>query len=69
METGDSGLKVAVECCEGPAEPGLLMAGSGSSKDICIDDSCLVPSFPWMSVEEAGVGGNAVRGMIMMGGG
>lgn len=64
VETGDSGLKVAIEC-EEPAEFGLLMAGSGNSKDICIDDSCLVPSFPWMSVEEAGVGGNAVRGMIM----
>lgn len=30
-----------------------------------MDESCLVPSFPWMSVEEAGVGGNAVRGMII----
>lgn len=51
--------------CEVPAEFGLLMAGSGSSKDIWMDDSCLVPSFPWMSVEEAGVGGNVVRGMAI----
>lgn len=27
---------------------------------------CLVPSCPWMSVDEAGVGGNAVRGMVIV---
>lgn len=64
--TGDSGLKVAVECAR-RAEFWLLMAGSGSSKDICNDESCLVPSFPWISVEEAGVGGNAALGMLKMG--
>ena len=39
-------------------------AGGGSSKAICRVASCLEPSWPWMSVEEAGVGGKVARGMV-----
>lgn len=44
-----------------------FMAGGGSSKAICNCDNCFVPSSPAISVEEAGVGGNAVRGMFVAG--
>lgn len=42
-----------------------LMAGSGSSKVICREDSCLAPSLPLMSVDGAGVGGSAVDGIVV----
>jgi hypothetical protein len=38
-------------------------AGGGSSKDICRDENC-DPSFPLISVEEAGVGGCSGRGIV-----
>lgn len=48
-----------------PSEPEVpTRAGGGSSKAICRVASCLEPSWPWMSVEEAGVGGNVARGMV-----
>ena len=40
------------------------MAGGGSSKAICSCNDCLIPSWPFISVEEAGVGGNAVCGIL-----
>lgn len=42
-----------------------LMAGGGSSKAICSDASCFEPSWPWMSVDDAGVGGNVPRGIVL----
>lgn len=59
-----------------PAWRGLLgvIAGSGSSKAICrVAARCFAPSWAEMSVEDAGVGGRAARGMSVrvrvMGGG
>lgn len=63
VETGETGLKLAVAW----ARLELWMAGSGSSKVIWREERCLVPSLAWMSVEEAGVGGSAARGMVVMG--
>jgi hypothetical protein len=40
-----------------------VIAGGGSSKAICRAASCFVPSWPGMSVEDAGVG-RAVRGIV-----
>lgn len=62
VETGDSGalawrLAALFVWCK---------AGSGSSRFIFRDDSCLVPSIPRMSVDETGVGGNAVLGIFVM---
>jgi hypothetical protein len=41
-----------------------LMAGGGSSKDICSEASCLVPSWLLRSVDDAGVRGCAARGIV-----
>jgi hypothetical protein len=60
-DSGDAGVS-SLSICE--LARGCLIAGGGSSKANCSGDSCLVPSCPAISVEEAGVGGNAVRGMV-----
>lgn len=39
-------------------------AGGGSSKAICGVASLWVPSWPFISVDDAGVGGSAVRGIL-----
>lgn len=41
-------------------------AGGGSSNDICSEEY-LEPSFPLISVDEAGVGGKVGRGIIKCG--
>lgn len=72
-DTGDSGVFLLVPracCCSEPAAAAAAwfascMAAGGSSKAICRDESCFVPSFPRMSVDEAGVGGSAARGMFV----
>lgn len=48
------------------ALPPLLasMADGGSSNDIWSEDSCFVLSWPLISVEEAGVGSIACRGIL-----
>lgn len=42
----------------------LTRAGGGSSNGMCRVASCFNPSRPWMSVDEPGVGGSAVRGIV-----
>lgn len=44
-----------------------VMAGGSSSNVICNFSRSLVPSLPFISVEEAGVGGNVGRGMAPFG--
>lgn len=46
----------------GDREAAVATAGGGSSKDICRVENC-DPSFPLISVEEAGVGGWSGRGI------
>ena len=41
-----------------------VIAGGGNSNAICRAANCLLPSLPGMSVDDAGVGGKAVRGMM-----
>ena len=43
------------------------MADGGSSNDIWSDDSCLAPSWPLISVDDAGVGSIAGRGIFALG--
>lgn len=64
-ETGDSGEAGASTLSVWELAGRALIAGGGNSKAICSCDSCLVPSCPAISVEEAGVGGRAVRGMFV----
>ncbi len=59
---------VMVDCeCRVPAEflllPVAAIAGGGRRKDISSDDSCWVPFWPVISVDDAGVGGRVTRGI------
>lgn len=56
-------------CCALPLSLPLPSAGGGSSNDICRPTSCLEPSWPGISVEELGVGGNVARGIAILVGG
>lgn len=47
-------------------EGSRAMAGGGSSNASWRDASFFVPSLPSMSVEEAGVGGSAGRGILVL---
>jgi len=58
--SGDGGM--ADDTFDPPS--GEAMAGGGSSNAVCSDVKCFVPSFPGRSVDEAGVGRNAARGML-----
>lgn len=42
-----------------------VTAGGGSSNDICKEEN-REPSFPLISVDDAGVGGSAGRGILLI---
>ena len=63
-DSGDGGA-IRLSAVAGRDASLEVMAGGGSSNDICRLARCFVPSCPGRSVDEAGVGGSVARGILL----